>query len=347
MKHIFTVHSPVTFLIAYAVIKKKRIPENDIIILSSGYRPPIELGYVKSAFQDINQNFFKKIKTWNTPVAYDKYINRLTEGEEFIAYIDLLAMYQRILITNPKCKSFNFIEEGSASYVKSVNLDEITHPFRKTPYRYTGFKNFLNGIKFILRGYSIRLLGMSYLPQSYGRFKKIKYYCLSEDAYPGVERDKKSILELNNKSDLIHEMAKNISLKNDFIWIEDSFAKSYGMHERFYKDAILSTIGYSKRKNLSSKIYLKLRPNQSKEDSLVYKCLLKENYEVEILNNEIIIEALLVNSQNCTVIGNVSSVLFYAPLLGHKSLSMFNKLNDKPKTAFDDFDIFWKNIIKF
>lgn len=346
MKHIFTVHSPLTFLMVYAIIRNEKIPESNAIIISSGYNPPIELEYVKNSFQDINKDFFRKIKTWNTPVAYDKYIDILTGGEDFIAYIDLMAIYQRILVSNPKCKGFNFIEEGSASYVKSMNLDQVTHAFRKMPYRYNACKDFIQGVKYILRGYSIRLLGMSYLPESYADFPDIKYYCLSKDAYPNVESGKKSIVELNNELDIIPKMAKNESLKNEIIWIEDSFAKSYDMPDRAYKNAILSTLDYLKRENLISKIYLKLRPNQSKDESIVFNLIVAAEYEVEVLNNEIIIEALLVNSKNCRLIGNVSSVLYYAPFLGHKSLSMFDKLLDKPKTIFDDFDVFWKNIVK-
>lgn len=331
---------------AYSIIKDENIPENDVIILSSGYKPPIELKYIKRSFRDINKGWIKKIKTWNTPKSYDRYISHLTNGEDYIAYIDMMQMYQRILITNPKCQSFHFIEEGSASYVECHSLDEITRSFRKMPYRYSSFNDFLVGFKFILRGYSLRLLGMSYWPESYGHFKNIKFYCFSLDAYPGIDITKKIKLELKIESKLVKQLAHNISLTNESIWIEDSFAMSFNMPLKLYNDAISSTIGYLKRKTITTKIYLKLRPRQLQKDSMVYKLLIEANYHVEVINNDVIIEALLANSQNCIVIGNVSSVLFYAPLLGHKSLSLFDNLKEKPKTSFDNFPVFWKNIVR-
>lgn len=346
MKHIFTVHSPLTFLMAYALINQKKILETDAIILSSGYTPSIELKSIKNNFQDINKSFLKKIKTWNSPLAFDRYIETLTNGEDFIAYIDLMAMYQRILVTNPKCMSFNFIEEGSASYVQPKNLDQITHAFRRMPYRYKTIKDFSLAVKYILRGYSIRLLGMSYLPESYASFKYTHYYCLSEDAFPQVERNKKTIINLASNLPSFEGVSINLSLTNEFIWIEDSFTQAYKMSDKAYKEAILSTIFHLKETYSIQKIYLKLRPRQTKERSLVYKYLNQEKLDIEIIMNEVIIEILLANSKECTVVGNVSSVLFYATLLGHKSISMFNKLKNKPKTAFDDFNVFWKNIVK-
>lgn len=345
MKHIFTVHSPLTFLIAYSVIQKEKLSENDVIIISSGYKPPFELDYVKSAFQDLHSSFFSRVKSWNTPLAYDRYIETLTKGQDFIAYIDLMAMYQRILVTNPKCKQFHFIEEGSASYVQPSNLDNISHFFRKKfPYRYDGYRNILKGIKFIVRGYSIRLLGMPYWPESYGNFCNIKFYCFSKDAFPGVEREKLEIIELTDKPAIVPEMAKNLSLTKEYIWIEDNMANTYRMPESSYREAIIETIKYLKENIEVKEIHLKLRPELKLKDSVVNESLINAGFKVEVIDNGIVIEALLANSQDCIVIGNVSSVLFYAPLFGHQSLSMFNLMKNKPKTAFDDFDVFWKNI---
>lgn len=331
---------------ALTVIKKEKLLESNVIILTSGYNPPIKLNSVKSAFQDINRSFFKKIRTWNTPKSFDRYISQLTNGQDYIAYIDMMQMFQRILVTNPKCKRFHFIEEGSASYLECSNIDEITRAFRKTPYRYTFVGDFIVGIRFILRGYTLRLLGMSYWPESYGHFKDMKFYCFSLDAYPGIENTKKIKLELKNQSALMTELAQNISLTNESIWIEDSLAASLGMPPDLYMQAISNTIDYLKKNISTSKIYLKLRPSQVQQDSLVYKLLKEANYNVEVINNDVVIEALLINSQNCTIIGNVSSVLFYAPLFGHKSISMFSRLKDKPKSSFDNFDVYWKNIVR-
>jgi|SRR5690625_3513612 len=347
MKYIFTIHSPITFLIAYDIIHKEQLPENDVIMISSSnYKPPIQLDYIRKSFQDVNKSLIKKVQTWNVPKAYDKYINNLTKGESYIAYIDMMHMYQRLLITNENCKGFHFIEEGSASYVRSDSLNLLTRVYRTMPYRYNRFRDFAVGIKFILRGYSLRTLALPYWPENYRYFKNMQFYCLSSEAYPGIDDHNKVVVEFDNKSEILQKMAKNLSFENQFIWIEDSFTNTYRMSSHLYKEAVLSTLNYLKSKNESLKVYLKLRPSQSLNDSIVYEVLSDKDCQVEVLNNDLIVEALLANSHNCTVIGNVSSILFYATLLDHKSISMFDRLKNKPKTAFDDFDTYWKNIIK-
>ena len=113
MKHVFTVHSPITFLLAVCIIKKNSLRENDILIFSSGYKPPNKLPYVKKSFSSLNKSTIKKIFEWNTPVEHDKYINSfLGKNENFIAYIDLMNMHQRILITNKKCTEFHLWRRG-------------------------------------------------------------------------------------------------------------------------------------------------------------------------------------------------------------------------------------------
>ena len=42
MKHIFTVHSSLTFLVAYATIKHLNLNKEDVLIISSNYTVPLD-----------------------------------------------------------------------------------------------------------------------------------------------------------------------------------------------------------------------------------------------------------------------------------------------------------------
>ena len=136
MKHIFTIHSPITFFSACAVIFQEKLPHEDVIIINDGYNVPFKIGTIVDSYQQQEKGIWRKIKNFNLVKAYDQYIKELTHGQQFIAYIDLMHAYQRLLITHPNCVKFNFIEEGTASYVVPDNLLFITNGANQVTFRY-------------------------------------------------------------------------------------------------------------------------------------------------------------------------------------------------------------------
>lgn len=197
MKHIFTIHSPITFLIAHGVIKELGLDENDVILLSrSDYNPPLELHHRVPAFCDKYDRWYKKILHFNVPNNSDDYINKITNGDKFIAYIDLMAVPQRILITHSNCHAFNFIEEGTASYSVANSLLDITHPNSKYPYRLSYQKNYnfiFNKIIKTLRGYSTRILEMPFNYEAYAHLKQTTFFVSRWMLIPGSLITKKSV----------------------------------------------------------------------------------------------------------------------------------------------------------
>jgi len=346
MKHVFTVHSPITFLLAVCIIKKNSLRENDILIFSSGFEPPKKLSYVKKSFSSLKKSSIKKIFEWNTPVEHDKYINSfLGKDENFIAYIDLMHMHQRILITNKRCTGFSFMEEGTASYALPSALGDIGHIYRQKANRYNSLIDAVLDMRLFFRGYNSKLISMEYSPQSYNELAE-NFYCLSKFAYPRIDFVKKNIINFSEIS-LDKFFPQTIkSLNNDLIWIEESFTYVYNIPEIKYEKAIKETIQKMSDKLEGRPIYLKKRPNQKTNNSLVYKILSQKGYEVRILDNNEILEVLLLKSKSCILIGNISSLLFYGSLFGHKSYSMFNVINNKPKTVFDDLNFYWESVTK-
>lgn len=345
MKHIFTVHSPITFLMAISIIKTNKLAEDKIVILSSGYVPPTKPQYLKNSFDSLNRSITKKIIHWNTPKEYDNYIDSLLDKDEnYVAYIDLMHMHQRILITNKKCLNFSFIEEGTASYLLPQTLENVGYLFKNNNDRFGSLKDILFDFRFLLRGYNSKLISMSFTPQSYNDIA-LNYYCLSSAAYPNVDTLKKKIIKLE-ELDLDAIFPQTLALSSALIWVEETFSYVYNIPELEYELAIKKTINKLSNELKNRTIYLKKRPNQKDNKSLVYKTLVQNGFDVKILEDNLILEVVLHKSEDCLLIGNISSLLYYGTLLGHKSFSMFDVMKNKPKTPFDDLNFFWDAVSK-
>jgi hypothetical protein len=331
---------------AISIIKKKKLSDDEIIIFSSGYEPLNKLPYLKKSFESLNKGLLEKIICWNTPKEQDKYVNSfLSKDEKFVAYIDLMHMHQRILITNKNCQNFSFIEEGTASYILPNTIEDISYIHKKKSDRYNSVMEIILDMKLFLRGYNSKLIAMAYTPQSYNELAEC-FYCFSSLAYPRIEDKKKVIINLN-EIEFEDFFLNTPILKNDVIWIEESFTYAYKIPEIEYEQAILETIKKMDKVLKGKTIYLKKRPSQETKKSLVYKVLSEKGFEINILDNKIILEVLLLKSDNCSLIGNVSSLLFYGSLFGHKSYSMFSSISKKPKTVFDDLNFYWDSVSKF
>jgi hypothetical protein len=68
------------------------------------------------------------------------------------------------------------------------------------------------------------------------------------------------------------------------------------------------------------------------------------NIEVEVMPYDMIIEAFLIQSANCKIIGVMTSVLEYAHVFGHEAYSIYGLFEKQPPTFFDRMTGFWQNI---
>lgn len=346
MIHIFSIHSPITFLIAYTIIRKLGLKKEDVILLSSGYEVPFGDFRVEPAFHKISNSIFRKIIDFNAPKAHDRYIDVLTGNQPFIAYIDLMSYYQKVLVTHSKCISFNFIEEGNSTYQSYDDMTDLTWSERKTNYRIKGFfdGNLFRIIIRALRGYNLRLLSIPYNYMAFVNFKNIKFFCFSQNAFFNIPSDKRVILKPEANKE-IQDMALGLSLINDCIWIDGSNGMFTDIPETYYHRAIDKAIGLLPYEIVEKKlIYVKLRNNNNIANNYLCTSLKNAGFTVEILSNSIILEALFIVSKNCYVIANLSSALEYAYCFGHKAYSIYSLFDVKKSSIFDRMDGFWSNI---
>jgi hypothetical protein len=346
MKHVFSVHSPITFLVAYATIKHLRLKREDVLILSSSYKVLIDDYKVIPSFTEArNSTLIQKLKYFNVPKSFDTYLTPHLKGEVFTAYVDLMSYAQKILVTHKQCKEFHFIEEGNSTYQASDDLIDITWHERQDSWRSSGILD-LKSIVRILRGYNLRLLSLPYIYSAYANMELTRFFVFSENAYYNVAPDKRVVVKPPNGDANIKKLAGGHFLNDSTIWLDGSNARYTGLEESYYYDAIKKAIPLLKEKGIiKDKVYAKLRPGIKDISTNKLVSILRENgLDVEVMPNDMIIEAFLIQSANCKIIGVMTSVLEYAHVFGHEAYSIYGLFEKQPPTFFDRMTGFWQNI---
>lgn len=343
MKHIFSVHSPVTFLAAHAVVQNLKLDIEEVIILTKNYIVPLPDYKTYPTFSCAQSNFFKKVLNSNLPRFADKFLNTICKGDDFVAYIDLMSYDQRILVTNPRCKRFNFIEEGNSSYRDKDTLQDLIWDKRKFPLRSSNrIASMIKSVTWAYRGYTQSLLALPYSFSSYHDFQDTTFFGFSEMAYPQIPQHKKYVLHLE-KNEELNRLAGNVSLKYDIIWVDGSNSRYTGLPESAYHDAIDRAIKLLHDELASKRVFVKFRPGLlNPHDQYLYKALQKNDFQVHVLSDELILECIFLNSYNCLVVGNLSSALFYAGIFGHRVYSLYSLFEKQPPTIFDQMPGYWK-----
>lgn len=357
MKFVFTIHSHVTFLAALATIELEKLEQSNVVIIANNYKIPFisnnKIVVVDSYDQEISKNsFFEKIRNFNYGKGSDKYINRITKGCDYIAFIDLMSSFNRFLVTNPNCKQFNFIEEGIVNYGNYDSFRLLTIDLDKFSWR-LNYKNHLNeiikSIVRILRGRSLKILNLPIQPNVYAFFKNVNFYGFSELAFPNIPSQKKKNISFDSISvprNLLKELKRDIDLENSFILIGDSMCTHYNISMEHFKMALDKML--SKIKPIEAKkIFVKLKGSESKEEvSVIMSSLKKFNFEINFLEQDIIMELVFLSHNNLTVLGNGSSLLVYSKLMNHHTYSLFYDLPDVYNIPLaNDYDSV-KNLLK-
>lgn len=148
IKHLFFVHSHITFQVAIAIMRKKRIAKKDAIFLAGrGFDPnDADFPVVALPFSDdyflIYKNFFKG---WGYLKEFDAFLSSLCNGE-FIFYCPhTYSLFSPIVASHRMHRGYCLIEEGLSSY-NSIDEMNVMIP----PVRLTGKQKILS--RFFYRG---------------------------------------------------------------------------------------------------------------------------------------------------------------------------------------------------
>jgi hypothetical protein len=300
---------------------------------------------IPSFYEARNNTRLKKLKYFNVPKAFDNYLNIFLERQEFIAYVDLMSYYQKILITHTKCKSFNFIEEGNSAYQATDDLEDINWDERSESWRVNKSFDF-KSLSRVLRGYNLRILGLPYIYSAYVNMKDTMFYAFSKNAFYNVSPEKRILLKPKKNDENIVMLAGGHFLNDSCIWLDGSNARYTGLEESYYYDAIKKAIPILKEKGIiKDKVYAKLRPGTKDISTNKLVSILQENgLDVEVMPNGLILEAFFMQSNNCKIIGVLTAALEYAHVFGHEVYSIYGLFEKQPPTFFDRMTGFWQNI---
>lgn len=330
MKHVFVVHSPITYLAALGVICKYRINFDDVYIVSEGYYRESPIPILVLPIMSRRNPFI-----FIFSIHYVDYrLNKLIGDDSFIAYVPAMYSLSKIISTNLKCKSFHFIEEGLSVYARNIPLQWYYHTKPLLGFRNNRIKNIVSSFLRLLQGYNEIIDSFPFLYNAYVNVENILFFGFSEKSYVGATP---VLIDLKK----VHEtfFSNHVcSLKSDaVIWVGTYFRENDKLDN--YIDVIDKYFIRFLHKSSISHIQIKFHPSElilSRKRTMA----LFNNHGIsyDVLCDDVILEIELQCVKNVRLFGTSSSVLYYASLWGHKSFSVTKYLVNSPQYDIPAFD---------
>jgi hypothetical protein len=323
MRHLFYIHSYITYIVAMSVIAELELDHNDVcFIYGRGFqfqevhtiqvtRLPESLMQL-SAISSYGERFLF-VRKRRLLHKLDSLIHEATRGNNFIAYLPLAKNFMMQLIaTHANCRDVAYLEEGLLTY--SGDFGKQTHPiFTET------MRGKINGmLRVVNHG------NRSFYYRPYRHTMPLPVYMLSEPEESVVQ---------SNADDVDFRLLKTIRMPSlDPAYRIDN--KLILIIDKEVGGGIISTASFLQTfdffithhlKTKPTAIWLRFRPNHPVPDAIInfFKSYL---IAVEIIPNEICMESVFHYSKGLTVVGLHSSLLFYAAIWGHESFSLSNIL---------------------
>ena len=323
MKHIFLVHSSITYLMALSVICKEKLQISDIRILS--FR---NVGFPKVVPILCSENEMKNGRRWNYVKNFDKIIGEIAEGEKYDAYIPSMSDNARLLVTNALCREFHIIEEGTASYITEMDKETLGYEYRMQDWRCNSLldkiKVLKDAVSVIIRGMTMKLQTLSVHTMLYAPFENHIFYACNEHAFPYAANRK--IVSLRNE--LTEKIKPAHNLSSSYIWVSSDITRDY-QNKKDQISALYEKLlsAYFKSHN-EKPIYIKFHQFESEQSKeWTYRLFHKIGKSPIVLPDCTIMEMELLNCQDVTMIGDFSSLLLYNQILGHHSVSLVKPLS--------------------
>lgn len=348
MKHIFVVHSHITYLVALGVIMQDRLDLSNVMILGEKYQSDYGPFNIKQV--SVTESFGKLLKSgkftkiFNANIEVDNVIDQFVQDDEFTAYVPVFILLNRYIITHPKCKKYNIIEEGLAAYYDYFNVNQ--HAFiAGNRWRYShgvkGLKERYSDIKKIIRGVSPSILAIPTFYTAYASDPNICFYGLHDCTHS--LSGNRQVLALNRIIEH-YNIPTQYNLDNSIIWIGDPEIFIKCSDSEFDRAISRSLISYV-NKYKENKVYVRFhqRETDAQRQKLI-KFLQQANVDYEIMDNTSIMEVELAKASNVTMIGVYSSLLLYGGIMGHKSISICDYL---PKSIRNGVEIVNKQVSIF
>ncbi len=358
MKHLFLVHSPITYLISVSIITELKIAKEDAVIVFHEFDEVdkqndqyigviINRVYIKKlSFR----KFYNYIRYFNIINRIDRLVNAIIKNQKFISYIPVLTYIGKSLITHPNCTSFSFIEEGLGHYYKEETVHSLTATNSKDLFRSSGLKNIrrvLSETYLLYRGYNFKLQALPFSYSCYHSFKNVGFYGLSSDSFPLIDQEKKIIIPFVAKNFGLIKQDESINLNSKIIWVGDGSVSQHGFSQNLYLEGIKEgCIRFLKEKETKN-IFIKFHRDETNNLRKIIKKIFEDNQiEVQVIPDSVIMDLLLFIAEYVILIGVYSSLLYYASVMGHTSFSIYEFLKKEYSKVLKNrnFDFYWDKV---
>lgn len=334
MKHLFFVHSHITFLIAVSIVQEKCISHDDCVFLGGRSFDPKNSRYpvIQFPFSDDFFLIYKNIfKGFCFIKIFDRFIEGLCQGD-FIFYCPhTYFMFSPLVDTHHLNKGYCLIEEGLTSYTSIKEMSQIAPEVRLS-------ENQKLLSKLIYRSrYSNRV---------FFRTDCLMAYCTDIKAFP--DQPRKELVNIKSCQVVeSEEFAKEI----DTLLVFDSSVETKAVTADNFIDGFYYVIKHLSHQNFAGKkIHFKLHPYQYVERWFVDRFVkyLREQLprsSIVELPPEVSVESIAIFG-NADIYLGISSLAVYASRHGNRVYSFakrigecdpryFLKLKQQPQIFYD------------
>lgn len=346
MKHLFVIHSNITYLAALGTICAEKLELKDVIITSRidlKIKEPVPVVYFPFEFEK------KRFFDWWVlhPYKYiDRFIEKYIDKDSFTAYLEVMTMPGKLFVSSPQCVGYHFIEEGGSAYVQGTLKTDIEYNDFNTPtenLRTMSFREKLKSIILIMGGMSMRNFSMPFFYDAYFRLKGVNFYGFGTDSFKEAQRK----VEIS-----WGEIAKTFKFDKKYIFSNASLWLGICCDEPGVNIPMIDYIAGIENKcvphlidNNVTQIYVKHHPRATMElRKREIDVFLKAGIEVKTIEDNICMEIELIGEVNVSIYMLQTSLYYYARQMGHdKIYSIASYFPEYMKRcAVDDI---WNNVI--
>ncbi|MEX0312832.1 MAG: polysialyltransferase family glycosyltransferase [Allomuricauda sp.] len=313
MNFLFHIHSNINLLTATLVVENTGIDKSKVVfLLNRNVSTDFDVKTIELPEKVYYHQFnklkrlltFEFLKNKKTLSIIDGIINEHVNHS--FSYFCPNARYPlyRAFISNPKCVEVNYIEDGMDGYLSKT---EFSKKFKNPIPIHLKFADALFNILPFFCGDRLNYVGDSFMPNL--KEKKSTIYCLSKTAYTNQENKNRIVLSSKTRGHY-----SDINLNSTNIFVFDAVKNQKVVPEEiFYKFVSWFCKDYFKEKRMG----IKFHPFQdAMEKERILEIFGRNKIEVEIISDDIVLEAAFLNNEKLTVFGIGSSLLVYAALFG-------------------------------
>ena len=309
MKHLFLVHSSITYYMSVVVVKSLGLSTHDVIFLFYGnYEAPnntTDITYIDiSNYPNFPHPLTIQsiIKSQHIIKLLDKSINHISNNKNYIVYISTTStLLNQIFITNDLCRGYHFIEEGVANYRDNLYNEPAIKRNKLITIMCSVFNLFHSRISLnypFLKPYKKFSLS-NYVP---------KYFLLDNKYHSVKNRSNIVLLPFYKESDENHRF----DYSNSIIFVMSPLLE----YRLCSIENLRCVISYFFSQVISSEqLFVKYHPQQNTQTKdLVLSIALEHNIAIKEIDLSLPMEQVLLHSDNSKWYGFESSLLFYASL---------------------------------